>query len=43
MAFGHTVSACVAALWGLIVRYPIGWLAGVIGGVRELAESRGFA
>jgi hypothetical protein len=30
--------------WGLlIVPYPIGWLAGLIGGVRALAEVRGVA
>ena len=31
-------------LWGLlIVPYPIGWLAGLIGGVRALGEARGVA
>ena len=31
-------------LWGLlIVPYPIGWLAGLIGGVRALSEARGVA
>ena len=31
-------------LWGLvIVPYPIGWLAGLIGGVRALSEARGAA
>jgi hypothetical protein len=31
-------------LWGLlIVPYPIGWLAGLVGGVRALGEARGVA
>jgi hypothetical protein len=40
--FGRTSGR--SSLWGLlIVPYPIGWLAGRIGGVRVLGEARGVA